>query len=382
MSRRDERVKLQSSNGIGGNQIPPVLSGNDNSNDPVPVGKSSIDDEAGQSGRARLHEPPPSAFREGHMGGQRGSYTGDPGTSAPAGNSGNSVPSGTIEGQRPSAPKSPYLRDAIPPADQSAAPGNTGQMHNVYFDNQTPMGPSRQPPVFLRRHSQTYQNNATQYGSSAGEFSGTLPLNCTQPGLTMSRLEDDHSRRTSRRRSHRSSRPYPRSRSRRGVEREEPVFDRYAEKPVFDRYAEEPVFDRYAEEAFAPAQYGTSSRNRNNYTNPAPIAQLSHFLHSRSWKESHEKGSPQDRRFISESLKMPFAPRLWTFGGADLFYPTDKTGREFHVNLSSLQRVNLHILQKEVLDVIASIGRQGLEAHGNAIRIALEHYGMSLWRIC
>ena len=366
MSKRDERVKLQRSNGIGGNQIPPVLSGNDNSNDPVPVGKSSIDDEAGQSGRARLHEPPPSAFRQDHMGGQRGSYTGDPGTSAPAGNSRNSVPSGTIEGQRPSPPKPPNWPYAIPPADQSAAPGNTGQMHNVYFDNQTPMGPSHQPPVFQqRRHSQTYQNNATQYGSSAGEFSGTLPLNCTQPGLTMSRLEDDHSRRTSRRRSRRSSRPYPRSRSRRGVEREEPVFD-----------------PSYGEEAFAPPHYRTSSRNGNYYTNPAPMAQLSHFLHSRSWKESHEKGSPQHRRFISESLKMPFEPRLWTFGGTDLFYPTDKTGREFHVNLSSLQRVNLHILQKEVLDVIASIGRQGLEVRGSAIRIALEHYGMSLWRIC
>ena len=117
---------------------------------------------------------------------------------------------------------------------------------------------------------------------------------------------------------------------------------------------------------------------------PAPTPGPSHFLHPWSWNENHKKGSSKHKRFISDNLKKPFGQRVLTFGVPDLFYPTNEADGEFHVNLSSLQRINLHILQKEVLNQITKIGEIGVigenwvaETRGEEIRIALKHYGMS-----
>lgn len=131
----------------------------------------------------------------------------------------------------------------------------------------------------------------------------------------------------------------------------------------------------YGEEDPGPSQY--TARN-----NSAPIARLSHLIHSQHWRESHEKGSLKYRRFISDNLSKPFEDRVKTFGTPDLFYATDNTDREFHVNLSSLQRINLHMLQEEVLHQITMLEKNGWPGSREGIRTALEHYGMSLWRIC
>lgn len=126
----------------------------------------------------------------------------------------------------------------------------------------------------------------------------------------------------------------------------------------------------------------------NAYTvdnNPAHIAGLGTFLHSQHRKKNPEKGSRKHKELISRCLNQSSEERAVAFGKLDLFYATDNTDREFHVNLSTLQRINLHILQQEVLSAIAEMAndgltgsRDGLTNSGDGIRVALQNYGMSM----